>query len=297
MYPLSVNEDGQNAFKVGEWNHYRIEAIGPNIRTWVNDIQCANLVDDMTAEGFIAFQVHSIGDSKQENKEVRWRNITIQTDNLLKERKMVKAGVREISYLKNELSNYEKRQAWRLLFDGETGDGWTGIGEDEFPSEGWKIENGELIITDSSTNLISDKTYQNFELELDFKMQKNADSGIGYLAVDTIGLEYQIIDDQHHINAKNPTKTLASLYDIVPARNLSEPKSNTKRAKGLDRWNKARILCKDGKVQHWLNDIKVLEFSLVNQAVKDLVQTKKGAIILQNRGSEVRFRSIKILEL
>ena len=116
LYPLSVNSKGQEAFKVGEWNHYRVEAIGRNIRTWVNGIQCANLVDELTAEGFIAFQVHDIGDKKEnENKEIRWRNITIQTDNLLKERKMVKAGVKEISYLKNELSNYEKRQAWSCL--------------------------------------------------------------------------------------------------------------------------------------------------------------------------------------
>ena len=60
LYPLDLNQKGRTAFQNGEWNHYRIEAIGNSIRTWVNGIPCADLIDDMTAEGFIAFQVHSI---------------------------------------------------------------------------------------------------------------------------------------------------------------------------------------------------------------------------------------------
>ena len=60
LYPLTRNEKGQQAFVTGDWNHYRIEAIGSDIRTWINGVQCANLVDDMTAEGLIGFQVHGI---------------------------------------------------------------------------------------------------------------------------------------------------------------------------------------------------------------------------------------------
>lgn len=89
LYPLSRNEEGRNAFKPGEWNHYRIEAIGNTIRTYINGVQCANLVDDLTTEGFIAFQVHSIHDEALEGKIVKWKNIRIKTSDLEKERNRV----------------------------------------------------------------------------------------------------------------------------------------------------------------------------------------------------------------
>lgn len=85
LYPLDSNPKGQQAFKVNEWNHYRIEAIGDEIATWVNSIQCANLKDDVTASGFIGFQVHDIGgDSKLENRQIKWKNIKIKTTDLKK---------------------------------------------------------------------------------------------------------------------------------------------------------------------------------------------------------------------
>ena len=79
LYPLTRNPKGQEAFVPGQWNHYRIEAIGNTIRTWINDIQCANLVDETTPEGFIAFQVHAINEEALEGKTVRWKNIKIKT--------------------------------------------------------------------------------------------------------------------------------------------------------------------------------------------------------------------------
>ncbi|MEZ4933687.1 MAG: DUF1080 domain-containing protein [Saprospiraceae bacterium] len=82
LYPLTDNPKGQEAWINGKWNRYRIEAIGHEIKTWVNGIPCANLLDDMTAEGFIAFQVHSIGKKEQEGKKVIWRNIKIKTEGL-----------------------------------------------------------------------------------------------------------------------------------------------------------------------------------------------------------------------
>jgi len=60
LYPLSLNPKGRKAFLNGQWNEIRVEAIGSSIRTWLNGIQCANLTDDLNAEGFIGLQVHSI---------------------------------------------------------------------------------------------------------------------------------------------------------------------------------------------------------------------------------------------
>lgn len=87
LYPLKENIKGQNAFNVNEWNKYRIEAIGNEIKTWVNGVQCTNLIDDVTAKGLIGLQVHSIGEERQAGKEIKWRNLRIMTTNLDKNRK------------------------------------------------------------------------------------------------------------------------------------------------------------------------------------------------------------------
>src|SRR5690625_4542469 len=83
LYPLIFNPEAGKAFKHNQWNHYRIECIGHSIRTWVNGVPAASLVDDMTPKGFIALQVHSIGNNtEEEGEEIRWRNIRIQTGRL-----------------------------------------------------------------------------------------------------------------------------------------------------------------------------------------------------------------------
>ncbi|HUV65493.1 MAG TPA: family 16 glycoside hydrolase, partial [Sedimentisphaerales bacterium] len=75
LYPLKDKPEAQKAFKQNQWNHYRIEAIGDRIRTWVNGIPAADLQDDMTSTGFIALQVHA---SKEAGRKIKWRNIRIQ---------------------------------------------------------------------------------------------------------------------------------------------------------------------------------------------------------------------------
>lgn len=76
LYDLSENEEARKAFKNGEWNQFRVEAKGDTIRTWVNGVQAATLVDSMNPEGFIAFQVHST--KEEEPLQVQWRNIRIR---------------------------------------------------------------------------------------------------------------------------------------------------------------------------------------------------------------------------
>ncbi|MCF6268950.1 MAG: DUF1080 domain-containing protein [Melioribacteraceae bacterium] len=74
LYELRNNEAARKALKHGEWNKYHIEAIGNSIRTWVNGVPAANLIDSVTDEGFIALQVHSM---KIAGVKVKWRNIRI----------------------------------------------------------------------------------------------------------------------------------------------------------------------------------------------------------------------------
>src|SRR4030042_67051 len=111
LYPLADKPKAQDAFRNGQWNHFQVEAVGPNIRTFINGILCADLVDDMTAKGFIGLQVHSIGnDKKNEGKKVCWKNIKILTDNLSSNISKPDYSIPQVNLIANQLSEWEKAE-------------------------------------------------------------------------------------------------------------------------------------------------------------------------------------------
>ncbi len=326
LYPLADNPRGRAAFKGGQWNKYHIEAVGNELRVWVNGVNTANLVDDMTAKGFICLQVHSIGNKEQAGTEVRWRNIRIKTENFEEDRWDMDPSTKEINLVANTLTDYEKRRGWRLLWDGKSSDGWIGAKLDHFPKKGWTMKDGVLTVESSGGaesrnggDIITEKQYSDFELKVEFKITEGANSGIKYF-VDpelnkqegsAIGPEFQILDDKKHPDAKMGVagnRTVGSLYDLITAKNLSVP-SRGKPFNGIGKWNRAHIIAKDGHVEHWLNGFKVVEYERGTQMWKALVAYSKykkwpsfgekaqGHILLQDHGDEVHFRSIKIREL
>ena len=336
LYPLSVNPIARSAFKPNEWNFVRIEAIGNSIRSWINGIQCSNLVDDTSTDGFIALQIHSIGKQSLEGKTVKWKNIRIST-NEINNRYPVEDYAQEINNIDDFLTEKQKEDGWKFIFDGNTSKGWLGAKSESFPEKGWKINDGVLTVlpsdgreSENGGDIITKVKYENFEFELDFRITKGANSGIKYfvdLSINkdegsAIGLEYQILDNKFHTDASKKfrfmelegekwevkkedvkkNRGVASLYDLIEAEKFNHKSVSS------GQWHRAKIISNNGHIEHWLDNEKVLEYNRFSQVFKALVeyskyskwenfaQQKSGHILLQDHGNEVSFKNIKIRE-
>jgi len=315
LYPLSLNPKAQSALKMGDWNKYRIECIGNSIRTWLNDIPVAHVIDDMTPEGFIALQVHGIGKNKEkEGQQIKWRNVRIKTENL---EPALYADIHVVNLIANDLSEIERKQGFKMLFDGQSTECWKSSRSDEFPTKGWGVKDGVLTANPNSGenaerggDIVTKKQFGAFELKFDFNFTKGANSGIKYGIGNNgpgLGLEYQILDDKVHPDAKQGVvgnRTLASLYDLIPS------DKEGRFTKGPGEWNRGRIVVYPcGTVQHWLNGRKVVEYKRGDNTYKALVARSKYAkyenfgmaektpILIQDHKDKVHFRSLKIREL
>lgn len=213
----------------------------------------------------------------------------------------------------------EADDGWVSLFDGKTTTGWRGYDKPTFPAEGWEVVDGTLHCIASGTgeagnggDIIYDKKFKNFELSLEWKIGEGGNSGIFILAQEIPGEpiyksspEFQLLDNDKHPDAKlgvNGNRMASSLYDLIPA-----VPQNTKPA---GEWNQAGILCYDGTVVFKSNGANVVEFHLWTDDWKKMVSESKfkdwewflntaheGYIGLQDHGSDVWFRNIKIKEM
>jgi hypothetical protein len=317
FYTGELNPPAKALYKFGQWNHYRVEAIGPRLRVWINDGAAADVIDDVAKSGFIGLQVHSINNPDEAGRTVSWRKLAVQTRNLKPKPPM---GIFIRNNIPNDLHADEKAQGWRLLWDGKTSKGWRGARSDAFPATGWSLANGELAVQakGGGGDIMTDEEFGAFELQMEFKVSAGANSGIFYLLASPHdpasgapnGLEYQILDDERHPDAKLGTegnRTLASLYDIYPRAKLM---TNVGIAPKVDVWQHARIVARaDGSVEHWLNGVKVLEFQRGSNDYRAHVaagkfknspgfgEATRGRILLQDHGDAVAFRSIKVKPL
>lgn len=318
LYTMEYNPKGKTAFQKNGWNNYRIECIGNRIRTWVNNIPTAEVIDDLTPKGFIALQVHSIGKDEQPGKKIKWRNIRIRTGGLTP---AAPGGIYIAGFLPNQLSAEEKSNGVSLLWDGKTTNGWRGAYKTGFPEKGWQISDGVLSVQKSGGaesahggDIVTEEEFGAFELQFDFRLTEGANSGVKYFVTESegnkgsaIGLEYQVLDDEKHPDAKmgaGANRTIASLYDLIPSLKPSQA------IKKIGEWNRGMIrVYPDNRIEHYLNGYKVVEYQRGTQMYyalvarskyaqwKDFGMASKGRILLQDHGDKVEYRSIKLRRL
>ncbi|MDR1407099.1 MAG: DUF1080 domain-containing protein [Tannerella sp.] len=209
------------------------------------------------------------------------------------------------------LTDDEKAQGWTLLFNGKNLDGWTSVGKDAPPAAGWTVEDGILTVRKDGDkrggDIITREQFSDFELQADFRVTAGANSGIKYFFAryekgGWLGLEYQLIDDETHPDAKlgrDGNRRQAGLYDMfAPLENMDKP---------VGEWNSARIVSKGSTVEHYLNGVKVLSFDRKSKAYADAYElskykgsvpvfghVEKGHILFQDHGDVVSFRNVKI---
>ncbi len=318
LYPLSLNEKAKSAYKLNQWNTFRVECIGSEIKTFVNGIQASHLFDDLCTKGFFGLQVHSLYKPEDVGKKVHWKSIRIQTENIKPSKS---SNVYVVNLLANQLSESEKKAGWKLVWDGKSTEGWRSIFGTTFPSKGWEIKDNTISTvpsdgSETGNDIITiEKFGPAFELRFDFWYTEGANSGVKYFVDEQyktggksgIGLEFQILDDERHPDAKLGSignRTLGSLYDLIPSKKYSWAAARP------SQWNQGRIVSyPDGRVEHYVNNLLALSYQRSGQIYDALVArskyanwkgfglAEKGHILLQHHGDNVSFRSIRIKSL
>lgn len=212
----------------------------------------------------------------------------------------------------NTLSAAEAAAGWELLFDGTSTAGWRGYGRDDFPEGGWTVEGGELVGLSTTGDMdggdiVTTAEFADFELVFDFKLGPATNSGVFYRVQEQDGAglwevapEYQVLDDTAYFApdaAEGRTHRTGDNYDLHEA--------TTRPTRGLGEWNTGRIVVDGSRVEHWLNGELTVGYAYYTEEWEALVEASKfdperyartetGAIGLQDHGTPVWYRNIKI---
>ena len=220
------------------------------------------------------------------------------------------AGGRVAAGPVNQLTDAERADGWRLLFDGKTTHGWRLFKSQTFPEKGWVVENGWLHClgkgggNKGGGEIITDAEFDDFELQWEWKVGPAGNSGVKYFVIESrdeaLGHEYQMIDDERApgVDNGNPKQLTAAFYAVLAPEHPP--------VKPAGEINTSRIMVKGNHVEHWLNGAKVLEYECGSEKVRAGVAASKfkskpgfgdkvkGHILLQDHGSPVWFRNVKL---
>ncbi|WP_026995319.1 3-keto-disaccharide hydrolase [Flectobacillus major] len=221
--------------------------------------------------------------------------------------------VTEAKETPNTLTKKEVKQGWRLLFDGKTTNGWHTWKKQEVLAN-WTVADGALTYDPSkgkegSGDLVTNEEFENFELNLEWKISPNGNSGIYINSIEDpkygygwfTGPEIQVLDNDGHPDGKIEKHRAGNLYDLI--------KSTEEPVKPVGQWNAVKIISNRGALEIHLNGVKVVETRMDNQNWKDLIANSKfknmpdfgkflkGHIVLQDHGNLVWYRNIKIKTL
>lgn len=209
------------------------------------------------------------------------------------------------------LISQNQEDEWITLFDGRSLQGWSAYGSNTI-GEAWKIENGVLYLDSDQGhggNLVTDEAFEDFHLELEWKISENGNSGVMFYVQELdeynepyqTGPEMQILDNDGHPDAKIVTHRSGDLYDLIES---SEEASNP-----VGEWNKSEIISKDGKLDFYLNGVNTISTTMWDEQWNEMVANSKfkdmpgfgryqeGKIALQDHGDDVWFRNIRIKRL
>ncbi len=213
------------------------------------------------------------------------------------------AAAAQESHRMNTLTEAERAEGWRLLFDGRSMDGWRGYMQPAVP-DGWQAVDGLLTRVAQAGDIITTEKFRDFELAFEFNVAPGGNSGIFYRAIEGPDLvyyaapEYQVLDDAAHRDGNSPMTSTGANYAIHPA-----PPGVSKPA---GQWNSGRIIVNGHHVEHWLNGQKVVEYELGSEDwVERVARTKfnqwpeygkaeEGHIGIQDHGSMVQYRNVKV---
>ena len=219
----------------------------------------------------------------------------------------------------NTLTAAEKAAGWKLLFDGKTLKGWHNFQKQTIGSS-WQVNDGAImLVTEETANgkrravdggdIVTDGIYENYELSLEWKIGDCGNSGIMFNVSEAAkydrpwktGPEIQVLDNKCHPDNKLENHRAGSLYDMIAP---SEPAVNP-----ANEWNQVKLIINNGKVEHWQNGVKVVEYEMFTDEwktmianskfknMKDFGTYRKGRIVLQDHSDPVWYRNIKIREL
>jgi hypothetical protein len=218
----------------------------------------------------------------------------------------------------NTLTEEEKAAGWELLFDGQTLNGWKRYGADSIGPL-WTVKDGVIVCSgeglgegtkDVGGSLMTIKQFGNFDLTLEWKIAPGGNSGVLYHVQEkpefktdyATGPEYQVLDDAGYKDPLKDAQKAGSNYDMYAA-------PATKKLNPAGEWNTARIVYNNGKVEHYLNGEKTVEFDENSADYQERYKNSKwvefpgwntfktGSISLQDHGANVYYRSIKIKSL